>query len=521
MATTLQARWAALAARLRSWLTQLHPDPPVDVGDPLGGALKDAELLIAFAAQSRRSVDKTKALSLAETVSRVTGLRAARTVIPAADSAAFWAAYDAFAVEMAPLSAHSIRASLRINRTRFPRSLLTPAAVNALLAVVVFYVFLSLQSFWVAGKEMVDRADELERQKAELSAKVTHNAAERAAAERQRWSRYRDRCAAAGDCAHRTDDTRRTDKLAIHAGVTATLDAELRLLDDQISDKLQLGAELADQRDALGFRSRPLEDLMTSWYGRARQVCSVTLGLAWLEAQPMAFICSVQLQRRVDGDSAAGDAHDERRQEKRRRFEQMRVQADKQQDENIAALEKSTSSLRSGYPAAPAAGPGGVGHNTSFYARPSGPSELDRLRDARLQQLVQELADLDTDHFSRVTAEVRMIVSNLGTYLIALVMGLLGALTFILRTLSQQLREHTYVPVSISEGVVRICLGAIAGVFGSLLVPSAGAELKSLPPIFVPFVFGYGIEILFSMLDRLVRSFTQSDTPGSTAAART
>lgn len=68
-------------------------------------------------------------------------------------------------------------------------------------------------------------------------------------------------------------------------------------------------------------------------------------------------------------------------------------------------------------------------------------------------------------------------------------------------------------PVSASVSIVRICLGAVAGVFGSLILPASDTGLKSLPPLFVPFVFGYGIEILFSLLDRLVKSFTQGEPP--------
>ena len=115
------------------------------------------------------------------------------------------------------------------------------------------------------------------------------------------------------------------------------------------------------------------------------------------------------------------------------------------------------------------------------------------------------------DNFRNIVVEVRLIAANISAYLIAMALGVLGALTFILRALTTQLREHTYVPVSVSISVVRIVLGAIAGVFGSMLAP--GNEVsKSLPPLFVPFIFGYGIEILFSMLDKTVRAFTQPES---------
>lgn len=134
-----------------------------------------------------------------------------------------------------------------------------------------------------------------------------------------------------------------------------------------------------------------------------------------------------------------------------------------------------------------------------------------------LSRLEGEKRARQADNFRNIVVEVRLIAANISAYLSAMAMGLLGALTFILRTLTTQLRDHTYVPVSISISVVRIVLGAIAGVFGSML--ASGNEVsKSLPPLFVPFIFGYGIEILFSLLDKTVRAFTQpeSGTPRPT-----
>lgn len=82
-----------------------------------------------------------------------------------------------------------------------------------------------------------------------------------------------------------------------------------------------------------------------------------------------------------------------------------------------------------------------------------------------------------------------------------------------MQMLTTQLRDHTYVPVSVSWSIVRLCLGAIAGVFGGLATPQSDAVLKALPPLFVPFVFGYGIEILFALLNRIVGTFTDKAPP--------
>jgi hypothetical protein len=501
MATTptLVQRCASLVqrgwARAGALLTQLHPDPPVDVDDPIGGALQDAELLIAFAAQSRRSVAHDKVLALTTAAARVAELRTMRARLTAADSAAFWAAYDAFAVDIAPLSAHSIRASVRVNRKRFPLSLLTPTAVNAALAVLVFYVCLSLQGFWVAGKEMIERAEALDRQKAELAQKLTRNGGEQARLQIRLSAKQRELCAAGG-CPSPAQDGRAQARPPFESAGTAALAAEYKLLRADLAERQQLDNELADERSALGRRSLPLEELMSQWHGRARAVCSRAL----LGRQPLTFLCP------VDGLAEARE-----RQTLRQRIQVLRDKLDKRAEARGDAQDGPATADFSRAAFGPAGAPASW--------RP-GAFVMTDWTDVLKRQLEQELAELDAVHFNRVVVEARMIVANLGTYLIALSMGLLGALTYILRTLSQQLREHTYVPMALSESVVRICLGAIAGVFGSLLLPSGEAGLKSLPPMFTPFVFGYGIEILFSLLDRLVRNFTQPEAGAIGVAPR-
>lgn len=87
-----------------------------------------------------------------------------------------------------------------------------------------------------------------------------------------------------------------------------------------------------------------------------------------------------------------------------------------------------------------------------------------------LRQAKDELRKAEATRLRRIMVETRIFVANLGTYLIPMVMGILGALTYILRSLSLSLKEHTYVPASATVFIVRVCLGAIAGVFGSVFV---------------------------------------------------
>lgn len=118
--------------------------------------------------------------------------------------------------------------------------------------------------------------------------------------------------------------------------------------------------------------------------------------------------------------------------------------------------------------------------------------EMDQARD----QLVVELKHR-TD----------LILDGLQRYLFPVLLGLLGALTFILRSLITQIREFTYTPNYSSLSFMRASLGMMAGLFGTMFIPQTDNVLKSLPPLALPFLFGYAVEVLFSFLDRVVKAF--------------
>ncbi len=448
---------------------------PVNIEDPIGGAINDAELLLAFAAQSRRNITPTKVEELTAAVDAIASARETKSRIFPADKAKFWLAYDAFAMDMSPLSAHSIRASMGINTKTFPASLATPTAYNATFALGVFVICLALQGFWVAGKELVERADKIELQKNEIQQKGTQYESAILRINARIEVKAEEKCSieAGQECfmpEPKKNQRRPTD--ANHLGV---LNAELTLLKTERLEKELLRKEVNDELKKLNDRSRPLETLLEKWHTRAREVC----GWPYLK-----FLCPVD-------DIGTGS---------KASIEPL-VKTEKLEKDVEARQEKLNSKRDSRRLEDP--------RSSQDYW--SAQRDLLKARDD-LSKARGELTRRELDRFQSLVVEVRLIVSNLGTYLIAMAMGVLGALAFVLRTLSQQLKEYTYVPVSASVSIIRVCLGAIAGVFGSMAAPSTDAAFKSLPPLFVPFVFGYGIEILFSLLDKVVRTFTQGDT---------
>ena len=443
------------------WQRGNHP-AAIRLSDPIAGALDDIDLLLAFAAQSSRKIKGEKVKVLQSAAERIRTALGQKQTPPAADVANFWIAYDDLADDMAPLSAHSIRSSMQVNCRRFPRSLFTPSAINAALAVLVFMVCLALQGFWVAGKELIERADAIDKERGELQRKYVeqHGLLRRSDAKQMDLVRL-----CGKPCQKELGPPVRQaggNDLLRDAAVQADLDANYRIL---IEKDIVL-KEIADELEKINERGRPLEVLLEAWHNRAGALCDSRAGR---------YICPVDSPRPSTKMLA-----DQLRQDIRKLRQKM-------------------------VPASANYGYGGlVTQGVGLYGSSA---LLPELRDKE-----HELLRLEEDRFRSTVLEARIIVANLGTYLIAMVMGVLGALTFILRSLGQQLQEHTYVPMSVSVSIVRVCLGAIAGVFGSLLAaPGVDPTLKSLPPLFIPFVFGYGIEILFSLLDKVTRTFTQAE----------
>jgi hypothetical protein len=289
-----------------------------------------------------------------------------------------------------------------------------------------------------------------------------------------RQSRVRDKLCAFIDCESKSAKPSTQTKAA--SDTLAALRAELDTILIDYSEKKQISTELSRELNGLNERSRPLEELLRKWHERARLVC---------DAAYLKFLCPVDNPKLGEADHSA----------LKRELEKARDSLAKATDdaERRRDLPPQSSALARLLNLDPTA-----------LALKGRQREVDRLE--------QDLSSRDADRFRSIVVEVRIIVANIGAYLIAMVMGVLGSLTFILRSLSHQLKEHTYVPISASTSIVRVCLGSIAGVFGTLLLPNSDTAMRSLPPLFVPFVFGYGIEILFSLLDKVVRSFTQAGT---------
>jgi hypothetical protein len=114
--------------------------------------------------------------------------------------------------------------------------------------------------------------------------------------------------------------------------------------------------------------------------------------------------------------------------------------------------------------------------------------------------------------------DARLAVTIANTYLLTFAFGLLGACVWVIRATNRRLENFTFAPSWIARYRTRILLGMVAGptigLFfdqsGHLLstatthteVPSLSTQLSAGA---IAFVAGFSIEILFALLDRLIR----------------
>jgi hypothetical protein len=96
----------------------------------------------------------------------------------------------------------------------------------------------------------------------------------------------------------------------------------------------------------------------------------------------------------------------------------------------------------------------------------------------------------------------KLYYGTLSNYLLPIIFGMLGAVTFGLRELRQKTEPPTWGRRGGALAVLRICIAGLAG----FLVAVTGdlASEVQVSPIFIAFLLGYSIDVFFTLLDRLV-----------------
>lgn len=109
---------------------------------------------------------------------------------------------------------------------------------------------------------------------------------------------------------------------------------------------------------------------------------------------------------------------------------------------------------------------------------------------------------------------VGFILQCLQQYLLPLLYGLLGAFIFVLRSLLNEIKSLTYTFDSEIRYRLRLTLGALGGmIIGWFLKPEEADALASLSPMAMAFLMGYNVDVLFSLMDKLIDNIRQGIEP--------
>ena len=110
------------------------------------------------------------------------------------------------------------------------------------------------------------------------------------------------------------------------------------------------------------------------------------------------------------------------------------------------------------------------------------------------------------------------VIDVMQKWLLPLLYGALGAMVFVVRTLSTQARDRLFRKEALVSLVLRVFLGMISGLAigwfwthdSSAATNAAGGpmSLSTLSPFALAFIAGYGVEVFFALLDKIVSTFT-------------
>jgi hypothetical protein len=102
------------------------------------------------------------------------------------------------------------------------------------------------------------------------------------------------------------------------------------------------------------------------------------------------------------------------------------------------------------------------------------------------------------------------VLSWLNRIFLPMLLGLLGSHAFVIRKMTSDITAMTFAKASTLRHITRLALGALAGIASGWLLPpeTVSTQLKNTPAWVLAFVAGYGIELVFAFLDKIIGAFT-------------
>lgn len=129
-----------------------------------------------------------------------------------------------------------------------------------------------------------------------------------------------------------------------------------------------------------------------------------------------------------------------------------------------------------------------------------------------LERIVPRPGDEPTD--ASVLIVQQSINALISKYLLPVLAALLGVTVFILRTASAELRTLSFRPNEVGTYSNRLALGVVGGIAISWFVSTdKSGIISSITPAAMAFLVGYSVEVLYNILDALVKALGASDKP--------
>jgi hypothetical protein len=114
-----------------------------------------------------------------------------------------------------------------------------------------------------------------------------------------------------------------------------------------------------------------------------------------------------------------------------------------------------------------------------------------------------------------------MILDMLNRYVLPIIYGFLGAAIYLVRRLTVEIKAVSFTESMRPELVTRFFLGGVSGLVVAWFVAPDSSKteallhntnvLSTLSPLALSFIAGYSIELVFSIIDRIVSAFTEKD----------
>jgi hypothetical protein len=121
-----------------------------------------------------------------------------------------------------------------------------------------------------------------------------------------------------------------------------------------------------------------------------------------------------------------------------------------------------------------------------------------------------------------VITEAKNRMDLLQQFILPLLYGWIGAIAYILRSLSEQIRLWIYRKENTVLCDLRMLLGMVAGLAIGWFFKPSGTEVNGVglvSPFALAFVAGYSVDLLFTVMDRVVATFSKAvpmEPPGRT-----